>query len=127
MAVTLTTKARNAACNAIVDLVDEGAAAGTVLFETSGGTDLCECVMSDPGFGAAATGVATASAIAQGTVAGSANPSTIARALFRDSDDEEMFRCDVGLSGSDINLTAVAVNDGDTIEITALTFTVPAS
>ena len=31
MAVTLTTAARNAACNAIVDLIDAGAGAGTLV------------------------------------------------------------------------------------------------
>ena len=128
MAVTLTTKARNAAADAVVDLIDEGSGAGHIAFTLSNGTTvLCTCTMSDPAFGAASTGVATASAIAQGTVSGSSNPSTIALALFRDSDSEEMFRCAVGTSGSDINLSAVAVNNGDTIDITSLTYTQPAS
>lgn len=124
MAVTLSTKARNAACDAIVDLLDEGSGAGNLLFETSGGTDLCECTLSDPAFGAASTGVATAAAISQGTCIASG---TIALAQFRDSDDEVMFGCAVGTSGSDINLSSVAVNTSDTIDITSLTVTMPAS
>jgi len=130
MAVTLTTAARNAACDAIVDLLDGGAgdAAGDITFATSGAAlNLCTCAMSNPAFGAASTGVATASAISQGTVSGSGNPSTIAVALFRNRANTEIFRCAVGTSGSDINLSSVSVSDSDTIDITSLTFTVPAS
>lgn len=128
MAVTLTTAARNAACNAIVDLLDVGAGANaTISFQTSADLEVCVCDMAATAFGNAATGVATAAAIAQGVVAGSANPSTIAKALFKDQDGAEVFRCAVGTSGSDINLSSVGVNDDDTIDITSLTFTVPAS
>jgi hypothetical protein len=89
--------------------------------------NLAECLLTNPAFGAASTGVCTAAAIAQGTVAGSGNPSTIAVALFRDRDDAEIFRCAVAASGSDINLSSVSVNDDDTIDITSLTYTQPAS
>lgn len=128
MSVTLATKARNAACDGIVDLIDEGSGAGTMMFTGAGGTPLlCELTFSDPAFGASVVGVATANAITGGVVANSANPSNIALCLFRDSDDEEHFRCQVGLSGSDINMSSISVNNGDTIDITALTFTVPAT
>jgi hypothetical protein len=130
MSVTLTTTARNAACDALVDLLDTGSgdAEGDLTFATSGAAlNLCTCAFSNPAFGASATGVATANAIGQGVVAGSSNPSTIAVALFRNRANTEMWRCAVGISGSDINLEAVAVNNGDTIDITDLTFTVPAS
>ena len=129
MAVTLTTAARNASCNAIVDLIDGGSgdASGDLAFATAGDVVVCECDFSTTAFGNASTGVATAAAISQGTVAGSANPSTITKAFFRDKADTEQFRCAVGTSGSDINLSSVVVNDDDTIDITSLTFTVPAS
>jgi hypothetical protein len=129
MSTTLQTAARNAGCDAIVDLLDGGSgdATGDINFQTSGGTPLATCTLAATAFGAAATGVATAGAIAQGVVAGSANPSTIAKALFRNKSNAEIFQCAVGLSGSDINLSSVAVNNGDTIDITSLTVTVPAS
>ena len=130
MAVTLTTAARNAACDAIVDLLDGGSgdATGDIKFYTSGAsTLLCTNNMAATAFGSASTGVATAGTIAQGTVSGSSNPSTIALALFCNKSNTEIFRCAVGTSGSDINLSAVAVNNGDTIDVTSLTFTVPAS
>lgn len=128
MAVTLTTAARNAAADAVVDLLDGGAgdASGDIAFATAADLVVCICAMSNPAFGAANTGVATASAISQGTVAGSGNPSTITKAFFRNRANTEIFRCAVGTSGSDINLSSVSVNDDDTIDITSLTYTQPA-
>lgn len=129
MAVTLSTAARDAACNAIVDLLDGGSgdANGDLAFATSGDTVVCECELSATAFGASSTGVATAATISQGTVAGSANPSTIAKAFLRNKADAVIITCAVGTSGSDINLSSVSVNDDDTIDISSLTFTVPAS
>lgn len=128
MATTLTTAARNAACNAIVDLLDIGAGANaTISWQTAADLEVAVSAMAGTAFGAASVGVATAAAIAQAVVAGSANPSTIAKALFKDQDGAEVFRCAVGLSGSDINGSSVSVNDDDTIDVTSLTFTMPAS
>lgn len=128
MAVTLTNAARSAACDAIVDLLDVGSGDNaTMSFQTSADLEVCVCDMSSTAFGAASNGVATAAAISQGVVANSGNPSTITKCLFKDQDDAEVFRCAVGSSGSDINLSSVEVNDDDTIDITSLTFTVPAS
>lgn len=125
MAVTLTTAARNAACDAIVDLIDGGSgdATGDIAFSTSVPATLCICNMASTAFGSSASGVATAAAIAQGTVA---TAGTIALALFRNKANTEIFRCAVGTSGSDINLSSVAVSVSDTIDVTSLTFTVPA-
>ena len=64
MAVTLETTARDASCNAVVDLCDAGGA-GTLEFKTSGGSSVkgngqvCEMVLNDPAFGASSTGVTT--------------------------------------------------------------------
>lgn len=129
MAVTLTTAARNAACDAIVDLLDgaSGDATGDLAFSTSAPATLCICNTAATAFGSAASGVATAATIAAGTVSGSSNPSTVALCLFRNKANTEIFRCAVGTSGSDINLSSVSVNDGDTITVSSLTFTVPAT
>lgn len=129
MAVTLTTAARNAACDAITALINgaSGDATGDMAFSTSAPATLCVCNMAATAFGAAASGVATAATIASGTVSGSSNPSTVALCLFRNKANTEIFRCAVGTSGSDINLSSVSVNDGDTITVSSLTFTVPAT
>lgn len=58
---TLSTVARNAACDAVVDLVDGGTtnAQGTLEILDSGDVSLVEFDLSNPSFGDAATGVAT--------------------------------------------------------------------
>ena len=133
MGVTLSTAARNAAADAVVDLLDAGASpetAGDIAFATSADSVKATCVMSKPAFGSASTGVCTASAIAAGTVSGaSTSPQTvITKAFFRNMADTEIFRCVVASpSGGDINLSSNIVNNDDTITITSLTYTQPAS
>lgn len=121
---TLTTAARNAACNAIVDLVDAGAGAGTLQFETSGDVEVATLTFSDPAFGNAATGVATASSITSDT---NATGGTIAQASFYDSDSTKVLEATCGTSGADINLSSLSVTAGDTVSVSSLTVTVPAS
>jgi len=123
MAVTLTTAARNAACNAIVDLVDAGAGAGTLVFYAADTTtEVATLTFSDPAFGNASTGVATASAITSDTSA-TGGTTTVAKLL--DSGATEVLRCSVGTSGADINLSNNVIVAGETVAITALTVTVP--
>lgn len=126
MAVTLTTAARNAACNAIVDLVDAGAGAGTlVLYLANGSTEVATLTFSDPAFGNASTGVATASAITSDTSAtGNVSAATVAK--FLDSAATEVLSCSVGIGTGDIQLSNNVIAAGETVAITALTVTVPA-
>lgn len=119
----LATAARNAACNAVVDLIDAGAAAGALVFRTSGNAEVATLPFSDPAFGNASTGVATASAITSDT---SATGGTTDRATLEDSDANTVITASVGTSGEDINLSSVAIGAGDTVSMTSLTVTVPA-
>ncbi len=119
----LNTAARNAACNAVVDLIDAGAAAGALVFRTSGAAEVATLPFSDPAFGNAATGVATASAITSDT---SATGGTTDRATLEDSDANAYVTASVGTSGEDINLSSVAIGAGDTVSMTSLTVTMPA-
>lgn len=128
MAVTLTTGARNAACDAIVDLCDAGAGAAHLkIYTTALGTLLANLTMSDPAFGAAATGVATASTISDDTSADATG--TAAEFTIEDSDTNEVFRGSVTVTGGggDIELNTVSITSGDTVSISAFTVTVPAS
>jgi len=121
---TLTTAARNAACDAIVDLVDAGSGAGQIILQTGGAAEVATLAMSDPAFGAASTGVATASSITDDS---SATGGTMAQFVMEDSDGNDVITGSVGTSGADINFNTVTVGAGSTVSITSLTVTVPAS
>lgn len=126
MAVTLTTAARNAACDAIVDLIDGGTtdANGDLVIRTSGDVEVATLAMSNPAFGAAATGVATASAISDDT---SATGGTAANFIFQDRDNTEILEGSVGTSGADLNLSSTSIGAGDTVSVSSFTVTMPAS
>jgi hypothetical protein len=121
---TLETAARNAACNAVVDLIDAGSGAGTLVFETSGDVEVATLTFSDPAFGNASNGTATASAITSDT---NATGGTVAQASAYDSDSNKVMELTVNTSGADINLSSLTVGAGDTVACTSLTVTMPAS
>jgi len=126
---TLSSAARSAACDGIVDLLDAGSGAGNFLLTDTaggGGSTLAEITLNDPAFGAAATGVATldidptlsATASADGTAAGWA---------LRDSDDTVVISGDIGTGSQDLDIDNTSVTTGQTVNLGAITVTVPAS
>ena len=122
---TLETAARNAACDAIVDLIDGGAGAGTLVFETSGDVEVATLTFQDPAFGAAAAGVATrAGSITDDT---NATGGVVAQASFYDSNSAKILEATVATSGADINLSSLTVGAGDTVSVSTLTVTMPAT
>lgn len=121
---TLETSARNAAANGVVDLIDAGAGAGTLQFETSGDVEVATLTFSDPAFGAAASGVATASAITSDT---SATGGTVAQASAYDSNSAKVIEFSVATSGADINISSTVVAATETVACSSLTVTMPAS
>ena len=120
----LETSARNAACDAVVDLIDAGAGAGTLVFQTTGDVEVATLTFSDPAFGAAATGVATASAITSDT---NATGGTIAQASAFDSNAAKVLEMTCGTSGAEINLSSLVIGASDTVSCSSLTITCPAS
>jgi len=115
---------RNALANLVVDAIDAGAAAGTLEFQTSGDVEVATLTFSDPAFGAAASGTATASAI---TTDASATGGTIAKARAKDSDGTEVFACSVtaGGGGGDIELNSVVISAAQSVAVSALTYAAP--
>jgi hypothetical protein len=108
--------------DAVVDLLDVGTtdAAGDLIFLTSGDVEVALCPLSNPAFGAAAAGVATASAITSDT---NADGGTTTKFSLRDRDNTAVINGAVGVSGSDINLSSVVIGLGDTVSVTSLTYT----
>ena len=126
MAITLSTAARNAAANAIVDLVDGGTtdANGDLVIMTSGEVEVATLAFANPAFGAASSGVATANAI---TADSSATGGTAAIFVVQDRDNTEIWRGSVGTpgSGADLELQSVVIGAGDSVTVTAFTMTMP--
>lgn len=121
---TLETIARNAACNAVVDLIDAGSGAGTLVFETSGDAEVATLTFSDPAFGDASSGTATASSI---TADSSATGGTVAQASAYDSDSTKVVEFSVATSGADINVSSTSIAATDSLSVSSLTMTMPAS
>jgi hypothetical protein len=131
---TISTAARNAAADAIVDLIDAGAGAGTIKIYTGSspgpgsaatGTLLATLTFSDPAFGAASSGTATASAITSDTSADDTGTAGYAR--VEDSDGNDIMDLTVGTSGADLNLDSVSIVAGGTVSVSSCTITMPAS
>lgn len=131
---TLATAARNAACDAVVDLVDAGSGAGTIKIYTgtspgpgnaATGTLLGTLTFSDPAFGSASSGTATASAITSDTSADATGTAGYAR--VEDSAGNDVMDLTVGTSAADLILDSVAIVAGGTIAATSCTVTMPAS
>lgn len=59
MTTTISTAAKNAACNAIVDLIDAGGGAGKVVLLTAGESEVATLTFAATAFGSATGGVAT--------------------------------------------------------------------
>lgn len=125
MSVTHPAAVRNAIANAVVDLIDAGAAAGTLEMQTSGDVEVATLTFSDPAFGAAASGTATAGSITDDT---NATGGTIAKAVAKDSDGNEVFSCSVTATGGggDIELSSVEISAGQTVSLSSLTYSAPA-
>lgn len=135
MATRLPTAARNAACDAIVDRIDAGAAAGTLELRTgpqpssannaATGTLLATFTLPDPCFGNAAAGTATANAI---TSVLAAATGTAGWFRVKDSDGNSVVDGSVTATGGggDLELNAVAVTATVAVTITAWTVTMSA-
>lgn len=134
MTTTLATSARNAAADAVVDLFDAGAGAGTVEIRSgtkpanpntapSDGALLATLTLSDPAFGSAVNGTATANAITSDSSADATGTASWFRG--QDSNGNAVLDGSVGTSGQDMNLNTTSIVAGAIVAITSWTYTQP--
>lgn len=120
---TLSTAGRNAACDAVTALVDVSGP-GNLVFRTSGDVEVATLPFSATAFGAASSGVCTAATITSDT---SATGGTTTKATLEDGAASIVITATVGTSGNDINLSSTTIGAGDTVSVSSLTVTMPAS
>jgi len=120
MAITHVTSVRNGLANYVVDLIDVGGG-GNLIIMTSGDVEVATLDWSNPAFGAASGGTATASAIAPDT-----NATGGVAALFKvvDNAQTEIFRGSVTATGGggDIELSSTSIGATDTVQINNFTY-----
>lgn len=126
MAVTLPNATRTAACDAIVDLIEDGGGAGKLELLSAADAVLATITLNNPAFGAAVNGVATADndPVLSATVGTSG---TATKFNVKDFSGDTIFSGTVGTSGADIILTNNVLVETETVSIVSCTFTVPAS
>jgi hypothetical protein len=109
----------------VVDQLDEGTPPGTLVFQTSGDSEVATLTLANPAFGAASNAVATAGSI---TSDSSATGGTIAKARLKNAAGTDKIICSVTASGGggDIELSSVSVSAGQTVSVSSLTYTAPA-
>lgn len=122
MAITHGSATRDAVCNLVVDRLDlgTGTSAGRLVFQTAGGAAVATLPLSNPAFGNASSGVATANSITSDT---NAAGGTTTKFELRDRDATAVILGSVGTSGADINLSSVIIGAGDTVSVSSLTYT----
>ncbi len=137
-APSISTAARNAACDAVVDLVDAGTPPGLLKIYQNGGANpadvnaalggatlLGTLTMSTTAFGSASTGVATAAAITSDTSADATGTAHFFR--ITNAAGTAIIQGEIGTSGSDLNLSSTSITSGGTIAVSSLTYTQAAS
>lgn len=117
---------RSSMCDALVDAIDAGSGAGTLKIYTSGFvTLLATLTFSDPAFGAASNGVATANSITDDSAADATGTAAVLR--IADSDTTTVCEGTVSTSGADLNLDETSITTNDVVACSGGTITMPAS
>ena len=122
----LSTTARNAIVQAIIDLVDaQSPTAGNILIQDAGSTQLAEFTLKDPSYGAPSSGSADIDTPDDVTAD---DTGTASKAQLRDGNDTVVWAdMTVGTSGAQVNLSTLSVTSGATLSVTSGTLSVAAA
>jgi len=128
---TLTTAGRNAACDGFVDALDGTGGTPTLIIAsaTTAGT-LCTINLTGAtAFGAAATGTATMTASSPTASPSATGTATNFRLMTEAATPAKLAHGNVGTTGTNytMSLSNLSLTTGDTVTLTSLTVTVPAS
>jgi len=117
---------RDLIADTVVDQIDAGGSAGSLIFYTSnGGTALATLTFSATAFNASANGTAAAATITSNTNTGAG---TVTWFEVQDSSGNTIFEGDVtsdDVGTGSIQLSSVALGTGDTVSVSSLTYTAP--
>lgn len=128
MTTTLATNARNALADAFDDLVNAGANPGGLRLWTgtdADGTQLAAFTFQNPAFGAAATGVITLAGVPIATT-GLADGTCQSADVVQDLAGTPVRVADID-EGAELTMSNASVATSQDLNLTAMTFTVPAS
>jgi hypothetical protein len=124
MATTLSTAARNAACDATVDLVDAGGGAGKFRIKDTGGTVIAEVTCAATAFGAASNGVATLDGPIAGAGLAAAGAGTDATSFdLCDSTNAVIISGAVGVGTGELQLDNVSIAEDQVVSVSSFTHT----
>jgi len=117
---------RNAACDAIVDLIDADGNMGRLkIYDTIDTTLLAEIHLGNPSFGASTAGVATGNSVSANETS-AVNTGTAAEFVIESQAGTRILSGTVGVgSDFDLNFNTVSINQGDAVNINTMTVTVP--
>ncbi len=124
MPVTHPTATRNLMCDLVVDQLDLNTPPAKLIMQSAASATVATLTFSNPAFGAAASGTATAAAITSDTAAVGG---TITKAELRQGGATPIILCSVTATGGggDIQMNSVIISAGQTVAITSLTYSAP--
>jgi hypothetical protein len=127
MAIVLETIARDELANALDTIINAGTAPELV-FETSGDVEVATILLdATNAFGAASVGVITMTGQPRSD-ASATGGTTVQFSVYQNvSQSGKVLEGTVGTSGTDIIISSTVIGATDTVELTTMTFTMPAT
>lgn len=123
--MVLETAARNALADAFDDYVNTGAGTANMKLETNGDVEVATFNFQNPAFGAAAAGVITLAGVPIEDA--SATGGTVAQGSIYNRNGDKVCESVAATSGQEITVSSTTIGAGESVSLTALTVTVPAS